>query len=103
MNPYQIVGIIAGSMLVFAMIVAALTLAGVPLIVAFLGVYLVTMWFMIGMQRRAQQSCNFREQRRMRAILDSYNDGIPQTTPGQPSTRNKMVSRRHLVSVTDHI
>ena len=68
MNPYQIVGIIAGSMLVFAAIVATLTWLGLPLLVAFLGVYFVTMWFMIGMQKRAQLSCHFREQRRTRAF-----------------------------------
>lgn len=74
MNPYQIVGIIAASMLVFASIVATLTWLGLPLLVAFLGVYVVTMWFMIGMQKRAQQSCQFREQRRMRGVVDAYGD-----------------------------
>jgi len=41
--------------LVFAGVVSVLAMQGVPLLVAFLVVYLVAVWFMIGMQRRARE------------------------------------------------
>lgn len=56
MNPYQVMGIIAGCTIVFAGVVALLTMQGVPILVAFLGVYLFAVWCMLGMQRRARDS-----------------------------------------------
>jgi len=56
MNPYQVISLIAVCTLVFAALVAGLTALGVPLIGAFIGVYLTTIWLMLGMQKRAQQS-----------------------------------------------
>ncbi len=56
MNPYQIIGILFGCTLCFAGVVAALSLMGVPLLLAFLGVYFSTAWFMLGLQRRALQA-----------------------------------------------
>ena len=55
MNPYQVMGIIASCTLVFAGVVSVLAMQGVPLILAFLGVYLVAVWVMIGMQKRARE------------------------------------------------
>ncbi len=55
MNPYQVMGGIACCTLIFAGVVTFLTLQGVPLLVAFLGVYLLAVWIMMGMQRRARQ------------------------------------------------
>lgn len=56
MNPYQIIGILFGCTLCFVGVVAALSLMGVPLLIAFLGVYFSTAWFMLGLQRRALQA-----------------------------------------------
>ncbi len=56
MNPYQIIGIMFSCAIVFGVVVAVLTMLGVPLLIAFLGVYLSTVWFMMGLQRRAQES-----------------------------------------------
>lgn len=55
MNPYQVMGIIVGCTVVFAGVVTALTMQGVPLLLAFLGVYLVAVWVMVSMQRRARE------------------------------------------------
>lgn len=56
MNPYQVMGIIASCTLVFAGVVTLLTMQGVPLLLAFLGVYLVAVCCMLGMQKRARQT-----------------------------------------------
>ena len=55
MNPYQVMGIIAGCTLVFVGVVSVLAMQGVPLILAFLGVYLIAVWIMVGMQKRARE------------------------------------------------
>lgn len=55
MNPYQVMAIIVGCTVVFAGVVTALTMQGVPLLLAFLGVYLIAVWVMIGMQKRARE------------------------------------------------
>ena len=55
MNPYQVMGIIACCTTIFAGVVTFLTMQGVPLLLAFLGVYLLAVWVMLGMQRRARQ------------------------------------------------
>ena len=55
MNPYQVMGIIACCTLIFAGVVTILTMQGVPLLLAFLSVYLIAVWSMLGMQRRARQ------------------------------------------------
>lgn len=56
MSPYQVMSIIALCTVVFAGVVTILTMLGAPLLVAFLGVYLVAIWVMLGMQRRARES-----------------------------------------------
>ena len=66
MNPYQIVGIIAGCSLVFASVVALLAMQGLPVMIAFLLVYAVALVSMVGMQRRAHQSCEEAEHESVR-------------------------------------
>ena len=68
MNPYQVMGVIACCVSVFAGVVTFLTVQGVPLPLAFLGVYLAAVWCMLGMQRRARESygCDEHPRRRHR-------------------------------------
>lgn len=61
MNPYQVMGIIACCTVVFAGVVTLLTMQGVPILLAFLGVYLVAVWCMLTMQRRARQNFDAKE------------------------------------------
>ncbi len=56
MNPYQVMGIIATCTVVFAGVVALLTLHGMPILIAFMCVYLVAVVCMLGMQKRARQT-----------------------------------------------
>ena len=56
MSPYQVMGIIACCTIVFAGVVTLLTMQGVHILLAFLGVYLFAVWCMLGMQRRARES-----------------------------------------------
>jgi len=56
MNPYQIMGVIAVCATVFAGVVALLASQGVPVITAFLCVYLLAIGFMLSLQRRARQA-----------------------------------------------
>lgn len=55
MNPYQVMGIIAGCTVIFVGVVSILAMQGIPLLLAFLGVYLVAVWTMVGMQKRARE------------------------------------------------
>ncbi len=55
MNSYQITGVMAACITVFAGVVTLLALQGMPLMLAFLTVYLVALGTMLGMQRRARQ------------------------------------------------
>ena len=66
MNPYQIMGIIVCCTIVFAGVVTLLTMHGVHILHAFLGVYLVAVWFMLGMQRRARENFDIMEDLRFR-------------------------------------
>lgn len=66
MNPYQIMGIIAGGTIIFAGVVTFLTMQGVHILLAFLGVYLFAVFLMIGMQRRARESFEIMEDLRLR-------------------------------------
>jgi len=61
MNPYQVVGIIVGCTMVFAGVVTMLTMQGIPLLLAFLGVYLLAVWVMVCMQRKAREAYDGRE------------------------------------------
>lgn len=64
MNPLHVIGIVAGCLLIFSAVVTFLTLQGVPLLLAFLGVYLAVIGTMMGMQRRAREICESLEQQR---------------------------------------
>ena len=55
MNPYQVMGIIVGCAMVFAGLVSILAMQGIPLLLAFLGVYLIVVLIMFGMQKRARE------------------------------------------------
>ena len=63
MNPYQVMGVIVLCVSLFAAVVTFLVLQGVPVPAAFLGVYLVAVGSMLGMQRRARQSSEGTESR----------------------------------------
>jgi len=67
MNPYQIMGVIAICASLFAGVVALLAMQGVPVLTAFVCVYLVAIWFMLSLQRRARQAeegADYPQQRR---------------------------------------
>lgn len=72
MNPYQIIGVIVICTLIFAAIVAGLTFAGLPLLVAFAGVYLTTIWVMVGMQKRARQTADMQRYRSTRQDASAF-------------------------------
>ena len=73
MNPYQVMGGIAVCTLIFAGVVIFLTAQRVSLLMAFLGVYLVAIWMMMGMQRRARQLF---EENSGRNYQRSYDRGV---------------------------
>ena len=56
MNPYQIMGVIAVCASLFAGVVALLAMQGLPVLAAFICVYLVAIWFMLSLQRRASEA-----------------------------------------------
>ena len=66
MNPFQVLGVIACCVSLFVGVLMFLSWQGVSLPVAFLGVYAVAIASMLGMQRRARESCEGLEQRRHR-------------------------------------
>ena len=66
MNPLEVVGFIACCVALFVGVVTFLTVQGVPLPMAFLGVYLAAVGCMLGMQRRARESCESMERQRRR-------------------------------------
>jgi uncharacterized membrane protein len=55
MKPYQIMGIIACCTIFFVGVVTLLSMQGVHILLAFLGVYLLAVLLMLGMQRRAEE------------------------------------------------
>lgn len=66
MNPFQVMGIIAGCASVFAGVVTLLAMQGVHVLIALLGVYVVAVSFMLLMQRRATESSEVMDDRRLR-------------------------------------
>jgi len=56
MNPYQIMGVITVCALLFAGVVALLTMQGMHVLSAFACVYIVAVGSMISMQRRARHA-----------------------------------------------
>jgi Na+-transporting methylmalonyl-CoA/oxaloacetate decarboxylase gamma subunit len=65
--------------MVFAGVVTFLTVQGLPLLLSFLSVYLVAIWIMMGMQRRARQlfeeNSGHQYQRVCDNIVDATSDG----------------------------
>lgn len=61
MNPYQVMGVIVVCTIVFAGVVTFLTMQGVHILYAFLGVYLLAVWCMLAMQRKARENFEVRE------------------------------------------
>lgn len=55
MGPYQVLLVITVCALLFAAVVGFLSFYGVPVLVAFFGVYAAAIGVMLGMQRRARQ------------------------------------------------
>lgn len=66
MNPYQIMAIIAGGTIIFSGVVTFITMQGVHILLAFLGVYLFAVFLMLGMQRRARENFDIMEDLRLR-------------------------------------
>lgn len=69
MNPYQVMGIIVCCTVVFAGVVTLLTMQGVHILLAFMGVYLAAVWFMLSMQRRARENFDIMEDHRPRRYV----------------------------------
>ncbi|MFT4726425.1 MAG: putative membrane protein [Granulosicoccus sp.] len=66
MKPYQIVAIIACCTIFIAGIVTVLLMQGVHILLAFLGVYFLAVFLMLGMQRRARESFELMEDLKLR-------------------------------------
>lgn len=93
MNPYQIMGIIAICASLFAGVVALLATQGMPLLAAFVCVYVVAIWFMLSLQRRARQAAegsNLSQQR----VSDRDFGSDYQTWSVNPSTRGLVLPER---------
>lgn len=75
MNPYQVMGIIAICTIVFAGVVSLLTMQGMHILLAFLVVYLFAVWCMLGMQRRARDSYDSRDD-----LQSRYSEQNPQAS-----------------------
>ena len=61
MNAYQVMGIIVCCSAVFAGVVTLMTMQGIHILLALLGVYLVAVWCMLSMQRRARDNFEVRD------------------------------------------
>ena len=66
MKPYQIMGIIACCTAFFAGLVTLMTMQGIHIVLAILGVYFLAVFVMLGMQRRAKESFEFMEELKLR-------------------------------------
>lgn len=69
MKMYQAMGIIAVCTVVLVGVVTLLVMQGVHILLAVLGVYMVAVWTMLSMQRKARDSFNAR---RIRSYCDSH-------------------------------
>lgn len=95
MNPYQIMAIVAGCMLVFAGVVSVLAVQGVPLLLAVLGVYLIAVWIMFGMQKRARELYDGDDtfaQRRHDRFSTAHNVRVY----GLAESKDDVLSKKHL-------
>ena len=87
MNPYQIMGVIAICASLFAGVVALLTMQGMPVLAAFICVYVVAIWFMLSLQRRARQVADGRDFLQQRVSDRGYQSWPlkqPSSTMGLP-------------------
>jgi len=66
MNPYQIMGGIAGCMIFFVGLLTFLSTQGVHILLAFFGIYLFAVFLMLGMQRAARESFELMEDLKLR-------------------------------------
>ena len=66
MNPYQIMGIIAVCTAFFVGVISLLLMQGVHILLAFLGVYVFAVLLMLGMQRRAKDCFELKEDLKLR-------------------------------------
>ena len=62
MSAYQVMGIIVCCTVVFAGVVTLLTMQGVHILLALLGVYLIAVWSMLCMQRKARENFETRDE-----------------------------------------
>ncbi|MFK7997513.1 MAG: hypothetical protein AB8B87_25535 [Granulosicoccus sp.] len=74
MSAYQVMGIIVCCTVVFTGVVTLLTMQGVHILIALLGVYLFAVWSMLCMQRKARENFESREDGRRRRF-DSESRG----------------------------
>ncbi|MFK7858987.1 MAG: hypothetical protein AB8B64_09205 [Granulosicoccus sp.] len=72
MNAYQVMGIIVCCTVIFMGVVTILTMQGVHILVALLGVYLVAIWSMLCMQRKARENFESREDVSRRRFASEY-------------------------------
>lgn len=64
MNPYYMLGLITVSIVLYASLVALVSLTGLPVVGAMVLVYAVMLYFMFSMQKRARQAYVPNERRR---------------------------------------
>lgn len=91
MYPYQVIGIIACCTLVFAGVVTFLTIQGVHVLLALVGIYLLVVLFMLAMQRGARESFEQRQYQR-----------LERTPQSQVFHARDFHSTEHAESVSEH-
>jgi len=93
--------VIACCVSLFAGVVTFLTFQGVPVLLGFLGVYLVAVWCMLGMQRRARESYGCAEHPRRRHREPSIREARPiddlPDLPAPPRAYSSSQARRSVV------
>ncbi len=99
MNPYFIIGVIASSMLIYALLVVAVTLTGLSIGISMIVVYAIMLCCMYSMQKRARQAYTPQmERRRSPAIAASTiaapSLGVPLTAP---VSLNRLVEQDELL------
>lgn len=79
-NPYYMIGFIAISMVVYATLVAAVTLTGVSIGVGMIIVYAVMLGCMLSMQKRARQAYVPQAERRRSPVVTTAGFSAPIAT-----------------------
>lgn len=80
MNPYYMIVVIAISMFIYAMLVAAVTLTGVSIGVAMIVVYAIMLCCMFSMQKRARQAYVPQTERRRSSAVTAAGFSAPVST-----------------------